>query len=83
MSNIRKFNSFMEEYRFMVKQNYYPLLKKGYKEHPSRSSLKKAIEDARYSNIGILATLFLWRATPQGDRYWRTIYRKHYGNHDY
>ena len=75
----RKFNSFMEEYRFMVKQNYYPLLKKRYKEHPSRSSLTVAIRDARISNIGILATLFIWRGTPEGDKYWRTIYRKHYG----
>lgn len=73
----------MEEYRFMVKQNYYPLLKKRYKEHPSRPSLKKTIEDARYSNIGILAALFHWRGTPEGDRYWRTIYRKHYGETDY
>lgn len=54
----RKFNSFMEEYRFMVKQNYYPLLKKRYKERPLRSTLKNTIGDARYSNIGILATAF-------------------------
>ena len=73
----------MEEYRFMVKQNYYPLLKKRYKERPTRSSLKKAIEDARNSNIGILATAFSWRETSEGDRYWRTIYRKHYGKTDY
>lgn len=73
----------MEEYRFMVKQNYYPLLKKRYQEHPSRSSLKNAIIDARWSNIGILATLFRWKETPEGDRYWRTIYRRHYGNTDY
>ena len=73
----------MEEYRFMVKQNYYPLLKKLYKERPFRSSLKIAIRDAGNSNIGILATLFHWRGTPEGDRYWRTIYRKHYGEYDY
>lgn len=73
----------MEEYRFMVKQNYYPLLKKRYKERPLRSTLKTVIENARYSNIGILATAFHWRETPEGDRYWRTIYRKHYGKPDY
>jgi hypothetical protein len=73
----------MEEYRFMVKQNYYPLLKKRYKERPFRSSLKIAIRDARNSNIGILAVAFSWRETPEGDKYWRTIYRKHYGKPDY
>lgn len=73
----------MEECRFMVKQNYYPLLKKRYKESPLRSTLKNTIEDARYSKIGILATAFSWRETPEGDKYWRTIYRKHYGNPDY
>lgn len=73
----------MEEYRFMVKQNYYTLLKKRYKERPSRSTLKNTIEGARYSNIGILATAFSWRDTPEGDKYWRIIYRKHYGNPDY
>ena len=73
----------MDEYRFMVKQNYYPLLKKRYKERPLRSTLKNTIIDAEYSNIGILATAFSWRETPEGDEYWRTIYRKHYGKPDY
>lgn len=73
----------MEEYRFMVKQNYYPLLKKRYKERPLRSTLKDTIIDAGLSNIGILATAFNWRVTPEGDKYWRTIYRKHYGKTDY
>lgn len=73
----------MEEYRFMVKQNYYPLLKKRYKESSLCSTLRDTIEGARYSNIGILATAFSWRATPEGDKYWRTIYRKHYGKSDY
>ena len=73
----------MEEYRFMVKQNYYHLLKEAYLRNPTRSTIQLALRSAKQENIGVLAVLFDWSESLQGDEYWRTIYRKHYGKHDY
>ena len=83
MAHIRKFGSFMEEYRFMAKQNYYHLLKEAYLRKPTWPTIQLALRHAKRENIGVLAVLFNWSDSLQGDEYWRTIYRKHYGDHNY
>ena len=73
----RKFNSIMEEMRFMYAQNYYPLIKKIVKQTAYCNRYNIFARSIRYDR-GVLNFLFNWGDTPQGDRYWRKIYFDHY-----
>ena len=73
----RKFNSIMEEMRFMYAQNYYPLIKKIVKQttYSNRYDIfARSIQDDK----GVLNFLFNWSNTPQGHGYWEKIYFDHY-----
>lgn len=75
--SLRKFNSIMEEMRFMYAQNYYPLIKAIVKSsnYSNRYDIfRRSIRDDK----GVLNFLFYWEDTPQGDKYWREIYFAHY-----
>ena len=54
MAHIRKFGSFMEEYRFMVKQNYYHLLKEAYLRNPNRPTIQIALRRAKLCLFGAI-----------------------------
>lgn len=73
----RKFNSIMEEMRFMYAQNYYPLIKKIVKQTPYYNRYDIFARSIQ-GDKGVLNFLFNWSNTPQGHYYWEKIYFDHY-----
>ena len=73
----REFNSPLAEFRFMINQNYYPLLRKRYKEHPL-NPIKEIVTMYRKYGHGLLLYAFNWDCTLERHIYWSDIYHTHY-----